>query len=235
MIVSESAGFSSTLSFAFLLAFPSLFAIINPIGASLIFDGVAKDFTCAERRRVAARVSAYSLGVIFGALWGGAYVLSFFGVSLDALRIAGGAVVTLSAWRLLMSDDRRADRKSDGKQVAMGEARVDPLQMTFFPLTLPFTTGPGTIAVAITIGAERPPSGAGALAFFIGASLAAVANAAIIWIAYRFSDRMTGLLGPGARLVIARLSAFLLMCIGTQILISAIGDLVREWRGASLV
>ncbi len=168
---------------------------------------------------------------MFGALWGGAYVLGIFGVSLDALRIAGGVVVALSAWRLLTSDDRRADRKSPGRQAATGEARIDPLQLAFFPLTLPFTTGPGTIAVAITFGAERP-NGPGFLALFVGASFAAVANAAIIWIAYRSSDRVTGSMGPATRLAVARLSAFLLMCIGTQILISAVGDLVVKWRGA---
>ena len=228
MIIDNSAGFLPILNFAFLLAFPTLFAIINPIGAALIFDGVAKDFTNPERVTVAARVCVYSLLVMFGSLWGGAYVLSIFGVSLEALRITGEVVVALSAWGLLTSDDRRADRKSYGKQAATREARADPLQLAFFPLTLPFTTGPGTIAVAITLGAERP-NGAGFLAFFIGASLAAVANAVIIWIAYRFSDRVAGSMGPATRLAIARLSAFLLMCIGTQILISAIGDLPIKW------
>src|SRR5574337_97581 len=233
MMIPSSAGFFSTLSFAFLLAFPSLFAIINPIGASFIFDGIAKDFTRAERTAIAARISAYSLCIMFGALWGGAYVLSFFGVSLEALRIAGGAVVTLSAWRLLMAEDN--NRENGDKETALGKASIDPAQRAFFPLTLPFTTGPGTIAVAITIGAERPRGGAGMLAFFIGASLAAAANAAIVWVAYRFSGRVTGSMGPAARLAIARLSAFLLMCIGTQILISAAGDLVRQWRAATLV
>ena len=61
-------------------------------------------------------------------------------------------------------------------------------------------------------------------------SLAAVINAAIIWIAYRYADRVTGLLGVSARLVIVRLSAFLLMCIGVQILVAAVGDLVIKWR-----
>ena len=139
--------------------------------------------------------------------------------------------MALSAWRLLTSEDRRADRKTPGARAAACEARIDPLQLAFFPLTLPFTTGPGTIAVAITLGAERP-NGAGFLGFFVGGSLAAVANAVIVWLAYRSSDRVTGSMGPAARLVIARLSAFLLMCIGTQILMSAVGDLVIEWRGA---
>jgi len=91
-------------------------------------------------------------------------------------------------------------------------------------------TGPGTIAVAITIGAERPLTGVGLLAFFLGASVAAVVNAAIIWIAYRFADRLTELMGATARAVIVRLTAFLLMCIGVQILVTAIGDLIAHWR-----
>ena len=61
-------------------------------------------------------------------------------------------------------------------------------------------------------------------------SLAAIANAAIIWIAYRSSDRVTALMGLTARQVIVRLTAFLLMCIGVQILLSAIGDVVGKWR-----
>jgi len=157
-------------------------------------------------------------------------VLSFFGVSIDAVRIAGGTVVALSGWQLLTSVDQYADRKNRDRQAAADDSERDPLQMAFFPLTLPFTTGPGTIAVAITLGAERPPDGIGLLAFFVGVSLAAVANAAIIWIAYRFADRVTDLIGATARLVVVRLTAFLLMCIGVQILLSALGDLVMKWR-----
>ena len=158
---------------------------------------------------------------MFGALWTGAYVLNFFGVSLDALRIAGGLVVATSGWRLLTSGDQHADRKSR-EQVAAEDAEGDPMQLAFFPLTLPFTTGPGTIAVAITLGAARPPFRFGVAPFFIGVSLAAVANAAIIWIAYRFADRVTGLIAATARLVVVRLSAFLLMAIGV----------VMKWRVA---
>jgi multiple antibiotic resistance protein len=230
MIAPDWQKLVATAIGVFLLDFPSLFAIINPIGAALIFDGVAKSFARAERMKLAARVAGYSLMIMFGALWGGPYVLNFFGVSLDALRIAGGTVVTLSAWQLLTSGEPSVDRKSREKPLTAKAARGDPLQLAFFPLTLPFTTGPGTIAVAIALGAERPASGAGLLAFFIGASLAILANAAIIWIAYRFSDRVTGLMGAASRLVIARLSAFLLMCIGVQILVSAVGDLVAKWR-----
>jgi multiple antibiotic resistance protein len=214
---------------AFLLAFPSLFSIINPIGGALIFYGVTKDFSPADKEKVAALVGVYSLLIMFGALWAGAYVLRFFGVSIDALRIAGGTVVALSGWRLLTSGDTHPDRKGHERAEEQG-SDGDPMQLAFFPLTLPFTTGPGTIAVAITVGAERPSTDVGFIAFFLGATLAAVANAAIIWISYRSADRLTNFIGPTAQAVIVRLTAFLLMCIGVQILVVAVGNLVAEWR-----
>jgi multiple antibiotic resistance protein len=168
---------------------------------------------------------------MFGALWTGTYILSFFGVSIDALRIGGGTVIALSGFQLLTTSDSHPDQKRHEREAAPN-SDDDPMQLAFFPLTLPFTTGPGTIAVATTIGAERPSHSIGFVAFFLGASVAAVANAAIIWIGYRFADRLTGLIGPTARQVIVRLTAFLLMCIGVQILVTAIGDFVVKWRVA---
>lgn len=230
MTWADGLGVAATANNAFLLAFSSLFSIINPVGGTLIFELYTRRFDHADRMRIAAWVGFYSLLIMFGALWAGAAVLNFFGVSLEALRIAGGLLVVTSGWRMLTSGDQHADRKRREEQVAAEDAEGDPMQVAFFPLTLPFTTGPGTIAVAITLGAVRPPFRFGLLPFFVGVSLAAVANAAIIWIAYRFADRVIALIGATARLVVVRLSAFLLMSIGVQILLSAIGDLVVKWR-----
>ena len=213
---------------AFLLAFPSLFSIINPLGMAFVFESVTNGFSRAERERIAGRVGLYSFCVMFVALWAGAYVLSFFGVSLNALRIAGGLVVTLSGWRLLVAEPNRGH--SEEKEVPADRADDDPDQLAFFPLTLPFTTGPGTIAVAITLGADRPATGVGLAIFFLGCTLAALANALVIWIAYRYSDRVSDFIGATGRLVVGRLTAFLLMCIGVQILLSAGGDLIANWR-----
>ncbi len=224
----EFGDIAATANVAFLLAFPSLFSIINPIGGALIFSVYTRAFAHPDRKKIAGLVGLYSLAIMFCALWGGAYVLSFFGVSIDALRIAGGTVVALSGWSLLNSGDQHPDRKTGDRTPAAGD---DWRQVAFFPLTLPFTTGPGTIAVAITLGAERPRESAQALAFFIGVTLAAIANAVIIWVAYRFADRLTAMMGATARQVVVRLSAFLLMCIGVQILMTAVGDLVVKWRG----
>ncbi len=203
---------------AFLLAFPALFSIVNPPGAAFIFNDVAAGYSAADRMRLANRVGLYSLVVMLGALWGGAYVLNFFGISLAALRIAGGSVVALRAWDLLSAPERQEARKQE--QAESSQGRVEDI--AFFPLTLPFTTGPGTIAVAVALGAGRPE--VGLLGFFLGMSAAAVAIAVIVWLCYRSADRVGGLIGAPARRTIARLSAFLLLCIGAQIIITGVVD-----------
>jgi multiple antibiotic resistance protein len=203
---------------AFLLAFPALFSIVNPIGGSFIFHEVAGPWSHAERARVADRIGLYGAAVMLVSLWAGAYILNFFGISLGALRIAGGAVVTLRAWEMLMAPERQEVRK----QAQANEERSSLLDMAFFPLTMPFTTGPGTISVAISLGAERPASGVGLLGFFLGVSAAAVAIALLIWIGYRFGDALVGRMGATARRSLSRMMAFLLLCIGVQIMLSGV-------------
>lgn len=219
-----------TAAAAFLLAFPSLFSIIDPLAGALIFGEATRDLTHEDKVRIAGRVALYSLLVMLAALWGGTYVLNFFGVSLGALRIAGGTVVALIGWHMLMAPNHHSDRTRRQAGADVQETKSNPLEMAFFPLTMPFTTGPGTIAVAITLGAERPARGIGLLTFFAGVSAAAVLNAAIVWVAYRFAASMTKWMGPATRPVVSQLIAFLLLCIGVQILIAGVGDVVVGWR-----
>jgi multiple antibiotic resistance protein len=208
---------------AFLLAFPALFSIVNPPGGAFIFHEVTAGLPHAARVRLAWRVALYSLLMMLSALWGGAYVLNFFGISLAALRLAGGAVVALRAWVLLNMPEQQEQDKSG--QPAPELAEIDGI--AFFPLTMPLTTGPGTISVAIALGAVRPEAGDGLLPFFFGVSAAALAIAALIWLSYRSADRLAALLGPSARRTIARMSAFLLLCIGVQIMLTGAED---EWH-----
>lgn len=202
---------------SFLLAFPALFSIVNPISGAFIFREATADRTHAGRALLARRVGAYSLLVMLVALWAGSYVLALFGISLSALRIAGGVVLSAFAWELLNAPDRRDSRKQE--QAAEAGPADD---VAFFPLTLPFTTGPGTIAVAVALGAGHPVSGGGWAAFYAGCSLAAMAMAAVIWLTYSYADRLSDLLGRTGSRTVSRLSAFLLLCIGVQILITGV-------------
>jgi multiple antibiotic resistance protein len=207
---------------AFLLAFPALFSIVNPIGAALIFSEVTADRTHAERSRLAGRVGLYSLCVLLVSLWAGSYVLNFFGITLGALRIAGGLVVASRAWLLLAAPEQHQQDKE--RQAAPVPDAEDP---AFFPLTMPFTTGPGTISVAIALSAERPSAARQVVEFFAGASLAAFAVAITIWVAYLFADRLTDLLGKTGARILTRLVAFLLLCIGVQIVVNGAEDVLQ--------
>jgi multiple antibiotic resistance protein len=212
---------------AFLLAFPALFSIVNPIAGAFIFREATAQVTRKDRHRLAGKVAFYSLLVLLTALWTGSYVLAFFGISLAALRIAGGIVLSLFAWNLLSAPEQREARKQEqAAPVALSD------DVAFFPLTLPFTTGPGTISVAIALSAGHPANTNNWLPFFIGVTLAAVSVAVTIWIAYRFADRLSLLLGTNGSRTVTRLSAFLLFCIGVQILITGATDVLTPLLGA---
>lgn len=206
---------------AFLLAFPALFSIVNPIAGAFIFRGATAERTHAERVRLSRRVGAYSLIVMLVALWAGSYVLAFFGISIGALRVAGGLVLTALAWELLNAPEKREDRKQQQASEPGPGAAED---VAFFPLTLPFTTGPGTIAVSVALGAGHPGAGNGLLGFFAGVTLAAVAVAGLIALFYGFADQLAELLGRNASRTVGRLSAFILLCIGVQLALAGLTD-----------
>lgn len=208
---------------ALLLAFPALFSIVNPIAGAFIFREATADRTHGERVKLARRVGLYSLLVMLVALWAGSYVLALFGITIAALRIAGGIVLALFAWELLGAPEKREGRKQEQAADAGPAVAED---MAFFPLTLPFTTGPGTIAVAVALGAGHPGMGQAWAGFYAGTGLAAAAMAGAIWLTYAYADRLSDLLGRTGSKTVTRLSAFMLFCIGVQMLITGVEDVL---------
>ncbi|MBS0232388.1 MAG: MarC family protein [Proteobacteria bacterium] len=206
---------------SFLVAFPALFSIVNPFGGALIYSQITLGRPHPERVALAWRVATYSAIVMLVSLLIGATLMSFFGVSIDALRVAGGTVVAVSGWRMLYNPQESEDRKQDHASNARPSVAWNT-DIAFFPLTMPFTTGPGTISVAIALSANRPSTTEALLPFFAGAGSAAVAVALIVGASYASADRLVSLLGPGRARILTRLSAFLLLCIGVQILMTGI-------------
>ena len=206
---------------AFLLAFPALFSIVNPVSGALIFSEVTALHTPSQRVRLARMVGFYSLVVMTVALWAGSYVLAFFGISLAALRVAGGLVVSLSAWHLLNAPSKREVGEQEPVPAAPAAEEI-----ALFPLTMPITTGPGTIAVSVALGAGHPRLSAGLGWFFLGMTAATVAVAVLIWVTYRSADRVTAWMGPRGSRSVTRLAAFLLLCVGVQIPITGVEDVL---------
>lgn len=216
----------TTVIGAFLLAFPALFSIVNPVGAAITFHQVTEGR--ADRHQLAWRIAANALMILLGSLLLGSYILNFFGVSLGALRVAGGLVVAIRAWQLLMQPEVNENRKTN----AAAPAEQGHDDVAFFPLTMPFTTGPGAISVAIALASQRPSDGNGVLEFFAGVSIAAILVALLVGISYRWSGKVLALLGASGARVMSRLVAFLLLCVGVQIVTSGLESLISSYLKA---
>ena len=208
MLISDLHEFASTV----LLAVGALLAIVNPLGGAPIYLAMTSHLTPAERARLTKHVALYGFALLLASVLVGAYVLDFFGVSVPAVQVAGGFIVCAVAWSLLNSPSEPAvsERSQDG--VASDWSRG-----AFYPLTMPLTVGPGSMSVAITLGAN-PPSGlrpllTTALAHVLGVLITALA----IYLCYRYAERILSRLGKTGISILIRLSAFMLFCIGVQI------------------
>jgi multiple antibiotic resistance protein len=212
---------------AWLFGYTALISIINPLGGALVFHGMTQWLSAADRARLARTIALNSFAVLVVALFLGSRVLSFFGISLAALRIAGGLAVAVSGWRMLSEDPEAARRKNGAPPAALDTAPVE--RMAFFPLTLPLTTGPGSIAASIALGAERRASGlADLLVSGIASGLVAASVAASVWLAYAQAGPLVHRLGPQGTLIASKLAAFLLLCIGAEIMLTGVSDALRS-------
>ena len=167
------------------------------------------------------RSTAFSL--LLGSLLVGSYVLEFFGITLPVLRIAGGIVVTAFGWKLLQGGEELGNQRT--AETARGpDAATD----AFYPLTMPLTVGPGAISVAIALGSERPKDAADVAHLAVLAGVAFIGLAAVaatIYICYRFAEFTIAALGKHGTNVVVRLSAFLLLSIGIQIIWTGVSEL----------
>jgi multiple antibiotic resistance protein len=206
----------------FLLAFGALFSIVNPLSGAFIFLGATRELEPKTRIAVSRWVAIYAFCIVAASLYVGAYVLSFFGISIPVLRVAGGIVVSMSGWRMLNEPDATEQRRSETPNPR--SISVPPSRLAFYPLTMPLTTGPGTISVAISIGAGRPSGFHPPLLEFFIETLAAVALlVGLVYAFYRNAGRIADFVGPTGTTIVVRLSAFLLFCIGIQVF----------WNGAA--
>jgi multiple antibiotic resistance protein len=158
-------------------------------------------------------VAINGFALLLGSMALGPYLLEIFGIQLPVVRIAGGFVVTALGWKLL-TQEQWSDHTD-----AVGVPGPGRKIGSFYPLTMPMTVGPGSMSVAITIGSRRPANmpRITEIEHIVGAVLGVVAIAITIYLAYRFSENLGRLLGASGLEVLVRLSAFILMCIGIEI------------------
>ena len=194
----------------------TLLPIINPLSTAPVFVA-----TVGSNRVLAARlarqVAVNSWIVIVTSMLIGTYVLALFGISLPIVRVGGGLLVASTAWRMLhRTDDDDVHAKAAQETVELTQAEI--VRRSFFPITFPLTTGPGTIAASIALGAQIPTT---PFLYFAGAVVAAsgaLLVSFVLYFVFRNSTAVVAWLGEVGMLVLTRLMAFILLCIGLQIM-----------------
>jgi multiple antibiotic resistance protein len=201
----------------FLGGFFSLVTIINPPSALPVFTALSAGLPEGEQARLARSASIYSLSILIVSLFAGGLILTLFGVSYPALRVAGGICVLLLGHGMLFGRGVGAAPE--------GAAHANP---AFFPLALPTITGPGTIAVVIGISTEiRELKSALQEAVAYAATIAAMLAASLlIWLVLRSARAISQRLGAGGTEVLTRLMGFLLLCVGVQFIASGVRSFV---------
>lgn len=204
----------------FLLTLSALFPIVDPLAGSPIFLAMTQEYSTETRKALAWRVAVNSFLLMVGSYFVGAHVLNFFGVSLPVVQVGGGLIVVSMGWGMLLEKDESYESSRKSVQCS------DALHSAFYPLTLPLTVGPGSISVAITLGANSTRRYGFHIAVILAALISMAVVAVSVLLCYGLADRLARVIGKTGMIVIVRLSAFLLVCIGVQIMWNGISALL---------
>jgi multiple antibiotic resistance protein len=194
----------------------TLLPIINPLSTAPIFVAtVGANRSIAKR--LARQVAINGWFVVVVSMLIGTYVLAFFGVSLPVVRLGGGLLVAATAWRMLhRTEDDDVHAAAAEEAATLSDAEI--VRRSFFPITFPLTTGPGTIAASIALGAQIPTTPVLYLAGAVVAAAGAALVSLVLYLIFRNSAAVLDRLGAVGMLVMMRLMAFILLCIGIQIM-----------------
>ena len=207
-----------------LLIVGALFPIIDSPDSIPIFLTLTPGLSAESRAVLARKIAINSFLILVVAVLIGTHILAFFGVSLPVVQVGGGLIITAVGWKLLnRPDDDAKAPESSSKPLKDAYLTAYLTRRAFYPLTMPLTVGPGSISVAIAVGASQALRGHAWWILPVAALLGCAFIAGSVYLMYRFAEPIGRLVGDTAMYVVFRLSAFILVCIGVQIV----------WKGVS--
>ncbi|HEV7432411.1 MAG TPA: MarC family protein [Steroidobacteraceae bacterium] len=222
-----SVVYQAVLHFASVvfLAVGALLPIVDPLGGAPIYISMTAGLTIDQRRRMAKAVAINSFLLLLASTLVGAYVLDFFGLSIPAVQVAGGLVVFAMGWQMLNSPNAVPTIERNDPATYTPEYLSE---RAFYPMTMPLTVGPGSISVALTLGANPPPGFRSLLATSLAHTVGILIVAVSVYLCDRYAAQILRKLGRIGTTVVIRLSAFILLCIGVEILWNGVRGLLAS-------
>lgn len=197
-----------------LATFVGLLPIVNPFSSAVVFLALTGRLSDPERQRQATLACLYALGVLLVFLFAGALIMTFFGISIPALRVAGGLIVARAGFSMLAPTvDGGPDETALHRDIA------------FTPLAVPMLSGPGSIAVTIGMAA-----GADSIFGHLAIAAGIVLVVLVSWAILRSARAVKRLLGERGIDAMTRIMGFLLICVGVQFIGIGVIEVVTDQR-----
>src|SRR5580704_4805304 len=224
MLLPAMASLTLLIKF-FALAFSALLPVVNPLGSALVFLGLVGDAPASVFRDLARQIAVRTTLFLAVVELVGTALLSFFGISLPVVQVAGGLVLAAMGWNLLNQHEAQADPdRTEVAETSFGSLE----QKIFYPLTFPVTAGPGCIVVMLTLSAHASVKGVlNDVMAHVGVFLAVVALSLLVYLCYAYAPKITARVRPQTAHGILRVIAFVLLCIGVQITWNGVEALLK--------
>lgn len=198
-------------------AFMSLFTIINPFSTASVFLGLTKFETHQERQFIARKAALFAASLLLIFAFAGSAILSFFSITIDAFRLAGGMLIASVGWQMIHAKRERINAKSQ----KAASARED---ISIIPLAIPFISGPGAITTVLVLISEH--SGPFSV---VAVSVAIVAVCFLSYLVLSQADRVVRYLGVSGKEAVEKIMGLIVMVVGVQFVINAIHSLLVSW------
>jgi multiple antibiotic resistance protein len=211
------SSFLSQMSFTWLALFP----ILNPPAMAPVFLSLTAAVTDRQRNGLALRIGAYTALFLTILLLVGGWLLKLLGISIPVVAIAGGVLLFHSAWKMLNKDPRVTEKEE-------AEIRSSMENKAFFPLTMPVTAGPGSMAVTLSLVPRGSVLETSTLLAFLATACGIGLAGLTVFVFYRFSGPVLGRLGETGAATISQVSAFVLLAIAVQIVWGGARELLLQ-------
>lgn len=211
------------------LGFSALLPIVNPLGSALVFVGLVGIQPASVYKSLARQITINMIWFFAVIELVGSYVLSFFGISLAIVQLAGGLVVAAIAWSMLNQPGADRTKQQDAAEMAKSQSGAEGwASKTFYPLMFPITAGPGSLVVMVTLSAHA--SGRNLtedVLARVGLMLSVLLVGLVVYLCYAYAPQITRKISPPTVQGILRVVAFILLCIGVQIAWNGLQSLVE--------
>ncbi len=201
-----------------LIVIIGLLPIANPFSTAPVFLTVSSKLDDESKKRLLKLTCKYMFSILVTFLLAGALILSFFGISVYALRFAGGLIIMVLGFRMLFpgSQDENDQLEANNFEQARG--------LAFTPLAMPMLSGPGSIAIIISMAADisKDPNILTRILGYFLVGLGIFITVLICWIVLRSATKITNILGPTGIDALTRIMGFILICLGVEFMASGV-------------